>query len=222
MSKTIVILGTAHLGTTPGKCSPDGKFREAVWSREICEELKTKLEVYGIETMIDFLPLEPCKEMGNTTNGELSWRVKFVNKVAKEVGKNNVLYVSIHVNAAGSAGKWMSARGWSAYTSPGHTISDLASDFLYTSAEKNLKGYVNFGTWASKQKPIRTDTSDGDKDMEANFYVLRGTSCPAVLTENMFQDNKDDISYLTSDLGKHEIIRTHVEGILWFLENRNL
>jgi N-acetylmuramoyl-L-alanine amidase len=93
---------------------------------------------------------------------------------------------------------------------------------LYTSAEKNLKGYVNFGTWALKQKPIRTDTSDGDKDMEANFYVLRGTSCPAVLTENMFQDNKDDISYLTSDLGKHEIIRTHVEGILWFLENRNL
>jgi hypothetical protein len=38
----------------------------------------------------------------------------------------------------------------------------------------------------------------------------------------MFQDNKDDISYLTSDLGKHEIIRTHVEGILWFLENRDL
>jgi N-acetylmuramoyl-L-alanine amidase len=39
--------------------------------------------------------------------------------------------------------------------------------------------------------------------MESNFYVLKHTNCPAVLTENFFQDTKSDVEYLTSDLGFH-------------------
>jgi hypothetical protein len=39
----IIILGTAHLASTPGKRSPDGKFREYKFSREIVQELKNKL-----------------------------------------------------------------------------------------------------------------------------------------------------------------------------------
>jgi len=31
----IIILGTAHLASTPGKCSPDKKFKEYKYSREI-------------------------------------------------------------------------------------------------------------------------------------------------------------------------------------------
>ena len=48
--------------------------------------------------------------------------------------------------------------------------------------------------------------------------MLNNTKCPAVLTENLFQDNKDDVNYLLSDEGKHAIIRLHVEGIINYLE----
>ena len=35
---------------------------------------------------------------------------------------------------------------------------------------------------------MRKDTSDGDPDKEANFYVLVHTSMPAILSENFFYD----------------------------------
>lgn len=69
------------------------------------------------------------------------------------------------------------------------------------------------------QKPFRTDTSDGDKDMEASFYILTKTMCPAVLVECMFQDNKSDVEFLLSNTGKHAIERTLVEGILKYVES---
>ena len=37
-----------------------------------------------------------------------------------------------------------------------------------------------------KGKKLRTDYADNDPDKESNFYVLKHTNCPAVLTENFF------------------------------------
>ena len=64
---------------------------------------------------------------------------------------------------------------------------------------------------------MRTDYSDGDADKEAHLYVLKNTNCPAVLTENFFQDNKKDVDYMLSDEGFHAIVRLHVEGILNYI-----
>ena len=218
MKKDLIILGTAHLDTTPGKCSPDGKFREAVWSREFVGDLKPILEGYDLEVMIDWPDLSMGK--GTTTQQELKKRVEIVNtEVEKEKGRN-VYYISSHVNAAGSQGKWLGARGWSVWTSPGKTTSDILAEFLWISANKNLREYKGFGKWGKGQVPLRSDMADGDHDLEERLYVLTKTRCPAVLIENMFQDNRDDIEYLTSDIGFHELSRTYVEGILWFLDNR--
>ena len=59
----IVILGTAHLGTTPGKCSPDGKFRECEYSREIVKMIQEDLKEKGINAVIDYEPLLPNDKM---------------------------------------------------------------------------------------------------------------------------------------------------------------
>ena len=66
---------------------------------------------------------------------------------------------------------------------------------------------------------IRTDYSDNDPDWEENFYILRHSLCPAVLTENFFMDNKSDLEYLQSQTGKQAIIDTHVEGIEEWIES---
>lgn len=206
----IVILGTAHLGTTPGKCSPDKKFRECIFSREIVQRIKQELEANGITTFIDYLPLEPNEQMKASTykqeqSKELSWRVNYVNSLCSKYGTSNCIYVSVHVNAAGMGTNWMNARGWLVYTSKGNTKSDTLATCLYKEAKELLPS-------------VRSDFSDGDPDYESNFYILAKTKCPAVLTENLFQDNKEDVKFLTSEEGKDAIVKVHVNGIINYIK----
>ncbi len=64
---------------------------------------------------------------------------------------------------------------------------------------------------------IRKDMTDGDQDKENGFYILKHTKCPAVLTENLFQDNKEDVEFLLSEEGKLAIVNLHVWGIMKYL-----
>ena len=62
---------------------------------------------------------------------------------------------------------------------------------------------------ARKQLPrqrIRTNYTDGDPDLEKNFYLLRNTYAAAVLTENLFFDNSQDLAFLEFEEGKKAII----------------
>ena len=101
----------------------------------------------------------------------------------------------------------MNATGWSCYTCKGQTESDLLADCLYTVADRILK-----------KKVIRTDYArDSDRDWEENFYILRHSLCPAVLTENFFMDSHSDLEYLQSRAGKQAVVDIHVEGIVDYL-----
>lgn len=102
----------------------------------------------------------------------------------------------------------MQARGWEAWTSIGQTNADKLAECLYTSAERMLPGMK-----------LRKDLSDGDPDKESGFYILKHTVCPAVLTENLFQDNKEDVAFLLSEKGKQAITGLHVEGIIKYIES---
>lgn len=209
----VVILGTAHLKTTPGKCSPNGLFREYEYSREIVNDIACVLRGYGYMVLIDYASDEPCEQMKSMTflgSKELCYRVNYVNTICEEYGKDNVVYVSVHVNAAGADGQWHGARGWSVYTSPGESDSDELANLLLARAKSNLPP----GT------KMRVDYTDGDGDIEAKFYVLTMTRCAAVLTENLFQDNREDVDFLLSEEGRHAVVRLHVEGILDFIGER--
>ena len=232
----VIILGTAHLISTPGKQSPDGRLRECKYSREIIAEIKAKLEAYGYTVFVDYEPLEPKpewtaarKRLGYVKGEqamELDYRAQQVNYICWKFGKDNCLYVSIHVNAAGDDGKWHGAGGWAAFTTPGKTKADALAECLYDAAFNNLKAYVDIidegkrrGDYTEKQYPFRMDKTYVDRDIEANLAVLRKTACPAVLTENLFQDNKCDVDFLLSDAGRHAIERLHVEGIINYIQS---
>ena len=196
----------------PGKCSPDGRLKECVYSREIVSDIAAILKSYGYRVIIDFEALDLPRNMQSPSvtlerTRELGMRVNIVNELCRQNGKDNIIYVSVHVNAAGSDGKWHTGTGWEAITSEGQTKSDRLATCLYEAAKKNLTNVK-----------LRTDYSDGDPDKESHLYVLRNTKCAAVLTENMFQDNKGDVDYLLSEAGRHAIVRMHVEGILRYLE----
>lgn len=200
----IVVFDRAHGTNVLGKQSPDGTFREWKWSDEIIPRMIQGLAAKGIQA-VELVP-------ENTEPG-LSTRAARANQYVSKYGVNNVIFISVHVNAAGN-GQWKSARGWSAFTSKGKTKSDDIATSLYSAAEVYLQDYAKTFTAADgKQKPIRTDFSDGDPDWEDNFTVLVKTKCPAVLTENMFMDNKEDLKFLQSEAGKQAIVNLHVEGL---------
>lgn len=213
----MIILGTAHLGATAGKRSPDGRLREAVYSREIIEDLEAVLLSYGYNVVVDYRPLEPNAQMKGKTqkqlqNNELAYRVNFVNQMCKKFGARKSLYVSLHVDASGN-GDWMNARGWTVYTSKGKTKADDLATCLYEAAQKYIP--------QDHKHALRADWTDGDPDKEYGYYVLTKTHCPAVLTENLFQDNKEDVDFLLSDEGRHAIVRLHLEGIINYIKQQS-
>lgn len=221
--KLTVILGTAHGKNVAGKRSPDGKFQEWQYSREIVESLREELAKH--DDLVDVFVDIPAAEVPLPQQAELTRRVRYVNQLCAHRHTERCIYVSIHVDAA-SSGEWKNAGGWTAYTSPGRTRSDILATYLYEAAEKHLAGYAakmeegkKKGLYGNNQKPFRKDTSDGDPDKEANFYVLVRTKCAAVLTENLFQDNKADVAFLTSEEGKKAIVALHKEAILRFAEH---
>lgn len=219
--KKVVIFGTAHGSNVPGKQSPDGKFREYAWSRKIINLAKPKLEAKGFTVYVDILQdLVPTPQ-----KVELESRVAIVNKICANHGASNCLYLPIHVNAAGSDGKWEKAGGWCAFTTRGKTKSDIAAECLYEEAEIELKDYEMImangkkkGIYTKQQRPYRTDKTDGDKDLESNFYVILHSICPAVLVENLFQDNKVDVEYLTSEKGINSIVNILVNGAVKYFD----
>lgn len=207
-----------HGINTNGKHSPDMSLLEYKKARELVKDIVARRRAMGYDARI----LVP-----EDTDISLTERCRRVNEVCNKVGKSNVLLVSVHCNAAGSDGKWKSAGGWCAYTTPGKTKADELATCLYDAAQEDLADYIDKfpirkaeGAYDSKQRPIRTDYSDGDPDYEANFYILKHTQCPAVLTESMFQDNKADVDFLLSPEGHNAIVNLHVHGVEKFLKSQ--
>ena len=55
--------------------------------------------------------------------------------------------------------------------------------------------------------------------MEADFYLLRHTTAPAVLTENLFMDNPADCAFLLSKEGQQSLVDLHVDGVIRYINN---
>jgi N-acetylmuramoyl-L-alanine amidase len=103
----------------------------------------------------------------------------------------------VHGNAGGGT-------GWECYTTVGKTKSDSIATILYEEAAAEF---------AKDGWKIRRDMADGDPDKESNFYILKHTNCPAVLTENFFMDNLKDCKFMMSEEGRNRIAKIHYKAI---------
>jgi N-acetylmuramoyl-L-alanine amidase len=211
-NEVVIAIGTPHRLREPGKQSPDGSLRECVYGREIASEVAAKLQAMGYKCVIDYMPLDLPKQMQSPMadqerQRELAMRVNFVNELCRQNGKQNVIYVCIHVDASPPVdNKWHQANGWSVRVgTKASAKSKLLADCLFDAAEAHgLK--------------MRRPSKD-QKYWPQALYVLNRTDCPAVLTENLFQNNQEDVDFLLSDEGRHAIERLHVEGIIKYIES---
>ena len=193
----ILLLDNGHGQNTPGKRSPDGHFREYAYNRFLAHEIRQQLLALGLDVRLLVPELDDIP---------LPERCRRVNALCKEFGKDQVILLSLHVNAAGNGREWLKARGWCCFTTRGKTRADELATSLYEAAK----------VWLPDMH-LRCDHTDGDPDIEKDFYVLRHTSCPAVLTENLFMDNREDVAFLESEEGSRTIVGLHVDGILKYL-----
>lgn len=189
-----VLIDNGHGENTPGKCSPDGKLKEWAYTRKIADRLVTELRKNGIDAE------RIVKEM---TDIPLSIRCRRANDIYRETGGKAIL-ISIHCNAAGSSSDWLSAHGWSVFISNNASMNSKNLAICLAGAAIGKRVFV--------RQPMQ-----GQLFWTQNLAICRDTICPAVLTENFFQDNKEDVEFLLSDEGMQMVTQIHVDGIKDYL-----
>ena len=194
-----ILVDNGHGVETPGKRSPDGRLREYQYCRDIAAALVERLKAAGYDAQLLVPEIRDVP-----LNKGTDTRVKRVNNICAQLGAANVLLVSIHNNAAGSKGQWLTARGWSGYVAQNASANSkrLAECLADAAAAQGLK----------VRKPLATQ-----KYWVQSLAICRETLCPAVLTENLFQDNRQDVDYLLSPAGKAAIVQLHFDGITKYL-----
>lgn len=187
--KTFVIIDNGHGIDTRGKSSPDGRYREWQRTRAMARALAAELGRRGITSTL----LVP--EDGDTALPE---RCRRANELYRE--HREAILVSLHSNASGSGAQWGTASGWSAWVAPKASVAArrLAALLTGEAAKKGMLGNratPPCGYWTAK------------------LAICRDTRCPAVVTENMFHDNRADVDLLLSEAGLQTIVRLHADAI---------
>jgi N-acetylmuramoyl-L-alanine amidase len=185
------IIDAGHGYNTPGKRSPlwsDGtQLFEYEYNRAIAHALAGMCFGGGITATL----LVP-----EWHDVPLSERVRRVNDMETNAPK---VLVSIHGNAASAT----AAHGFEVFTSLGNTQSDPIADTFVDALELEFEG-----------ERIRKDMTDGDQDKEANFYILRHTRCPAILTENGFFTNRQQCADMLTGTWRQRVALAHYKAMI--------
>lgn len=186
------LLDPGHGGLIDGKYQTPGK-RSPVWldgSQLFEGEFNRAIVARLVELMAaEGIPYNVIAS--EYTDVPLGERVRRANAY----GSEGCAYLSIHANAGGG-------RGYEVYTSKGDTKSDRLADVFFAEFGKEFP-----------DARLRSDMIDGDVDKEANFYVLKNTVMPAVLTESFFMDTESDCRILMSPGGRDKIALAHFNAI---------
>jgi N-acetylmuramoyl-L-alanine amidase len=196
MSNYLWIFDNGHGGIidgvyqTAGKRSPlwpDGEILyEGEFNRGIVNRLMDLCTNTGIEcvNLVDTQEDMPLSERTDKAND--------IYRKQKDKDGKPCIYVSVHANGFDDE----SANGWSVYTSVGETKSDIIARVLESKAAAEFPG----------------EKMRGKK--ESDFWVLRKTVMPAILSENFFMTNSENChKYLLSEEGRDRIAKIHFEMI---------
>lgn len=187
-------LDNGHGKKTPGKRSPlfdDGRTRlfEYEYNRDIVQRIREALDKHDVKYYITV----PEVDIDDFLKG----RVDRANALKSDLPK---IFVSIHGNAgpAANSESWQLASGIETWFFHGSARSQkIASIF-----QKHLLEKTGFKNRNIKSQPT------------GQFYVLRNTNMPAVLTENGFYNNKVEAAEMMKPEVRQKIADAHVAAIL--------
>ena len=184
-------LDNGHGKLTAGKRSPklrDGsRFLEYEFNRIIVKGIIKELKKQGVK----YYNVVPEVNVDNFLKG----RVLRANNIPSDIPK---IFLSVHANAG--PGTWTTAKGLETWFFHGsRTGKKLAAVF-----QQQLVNELKWTNRGIKSKPT------------GQFFVLRRTNMPAVLTENGFYNNRQEVYSLLDKKIQQKVIKAHVNAILYF------
>lgn len=117
--------------------------------------------------------------------------VSLQDRVAIEKKINPDVFISLHCNSATNP----KANGIEIFTYFGVSKADRLAEILYEELRRIFP-----------DRRYRTDTTDGDQDKEAGFYVLKHTKAPAVLIEMEFISNRKGRAFLSNKFTQSKLV----------------
>ena len=187
-------LDNGHGRLTRGKRSPlfadrKTRFYEYEFNRDIVARIVAKLDEIGVKYFVTV----PEVDVDNF----LEVRVNRANEKRSILPK---IFVSVHSNAAParSANDWTSVTGIETW----HFHGSKKGQKIAGVFQKHLLAKTGWRNRHLKSRPNR------------QFYVLRKTRMPAILTENGFYNNKQQVAELMKPIIRQKIADAHVAAIL--------
>lgn len=116
--------------------------------------------------------------------------------------------IAVGLNSTRMDGNYHTNSGWKVISNPESSQSSALATTLATAAIQTLGPRV--AATAPQPNAIRYLNQTP---------ILNIPNIPTVLTLNLYQDNRQDATYLLSSTGRQAIIDLHVKGILTYLSN---
>jgi len=193
-------IDSGHGALTSGKRSPvlpDGRqLLEYEFNRDISSRIFSQLDDLGVP----YFNVVPETQIGNF----LTERVNRVNRLSSALPK---LFVSIHANAG-----------------PAPTLQDFTDD-----RARGIETWHYHGSTIGRrmaavfQRHLIAETGFVNRHLRSKvtgqFFVLRATRMPAILTENGFYNNRFDLQIMLTDEFRQTIADAHVAAIMEIEEN---
>jgi|TARA_Y100000034_G_scaffold87814_1_gene105332 N-acetylmuramoyl-L-alanine amidase len=197
MSKYIWLLDPGHGALINGTCQTRGKrsppfsdgsiLYEGVFNRDIASRIKVLCDVERIE----------CENIVNSNHDvPLATRVSRAN--ARHAADPRCRYISIHANGWGDGVTFNSAHGVSLF----HYMTSKIGKEMAAVLLKHIVQETGL-----KSRGVQANMS------WANFYVLRKTLMPAILSENGFMTNLEDATNLMKDDFRQKVALAHFNFI---------
>jgi N-acetylmuramoyl-L-alanine amidase len=187
----VILIDNGHGSDTVGKCSPDGRHREYKWARDFAGRLCAAMIGRGHDAR---------RLVTEEWDVSIQERVRRAGDLCAKEGSRNVLLLSMHNDAKGSDGKWHEARGFSA------RVGLNASDRSKLLATMIAQAMDSEGVTVRKPLPRQWYWPQ-------NLGICRDTHCPAVLCENLFQDNREDVRLLHDEEFLQRLAGAYVKAI---------
>lgn len=198
-TKRTIILYPAVTSSYPSQSNPNPSLDELSYFTDIVDGIHAALT--------ESIKHTPFITISKLTS-PVEKAIPQLDDLTQDTPPSSNFIIGVGLNASRQDGRYHTPHGWSIINSPDNPESDSLAANLTAAAIAALGQRASSGTvQPSCQRFIN------------QMPILRYNARPAVLTLNLYQDNRRDAAYLLSSVGHQAIIDLHVKGILTYLES---
>lgn len=193
-----IILTPAIPGGYQYRQSPNINLDELTYLLNLIEEIHLTLKESAKHT--PFITIQKL-------TGPMDQILASLKQITQNTPPSANCLIALGLNAAQSDGRYHSSRGWRVISNPESPQSSELATAMATAAIQTLGPRA---IASQSQKPSLQHLNQTP--------ILTARNIPAVLTLNLYQDNRQDAAYLLSSAGRRAITDLHVKGISAYLE----